>query len=54
MPLSTQVCRVANQTVHLITSKGGCGAVLLVDGHTIAFVSCHLEAANKFEERRAQ
>lgn len=49
-----QVCRVANQTVHLLTSKGGCGAALLVDGQTMVFVSCHLEAANKFEERRAQ
>ena len=38
----------------MLTSKGGVAAALALDGQSVAFVSCHLDAGNKFEERRAQ
>jgi hypothetical protein len=49
-----RVLRVASQSTARLTSKGGAAALLGLDGQTVAFLSCHLEAGNKFEERRAQ
>jgi len=53
-PPRVAVCRVNSHACTHLTSKGGAAAVLLVDGRTVVFVSTHLAAANRFEERRAQ
>jgi len=49
-----RVLRAATAHTGLLNSKGGAAVACLLDGQSCVFISCHLEAANKFEERRAQ
>lgn len=49
-----RLLKVATCSTATLTSKGGAACVLALDGQTVVFISCHLEAGNKFEERRGQ